>query len=112
MITKKILKEIIEEEVSFIEERFMSAKFRKAIEAYQDLQLKQQQLQKAFVGTKDPKKREKLKKDLIKMHYAVKKAEAAFNAALHVEPVEFEESIDLEVNESTGIVQENYGKPY
>ena len=112
MITQKDLENIVMEEVEFVQERFMSAKFRKAIEAYQDLQLKQQQLQKAFVGTKDPKKREKLKKELVKMHYAVKKAEVEFNKALHVEPVEFEESVNLEINESTGIVQENYGKPY
>ena len=112
MITQKDLENIVIEEVEFVQERFMSAKFRKAIEAYQDLQLKQQQLQKAFVGTKDPKKREKLKKELVKMHYAVKKAEVEFNKALHVEPVEFEESVNLEINESTGIVQENYGKPY
>ena len=112
MITQKDLENIVMEEVEFVQERFMSAKFRKAIEAYQDLQLKQQQLQKAFVGTKDPKKREKLKKELVKMHYAVKKAEVEFNKALHVEPVEFEESVNLEINESTGIVKENYGKPY
>ena len=94
MITQKDLENIVMEEVEFVQERFMSAKFRKAIEAYQDLQLKQQQLQKAFVVTKDPKKIEKLKKELVKMHYAVKKAEVEFNKALHVEPLEFEESVN------------------
>lgn len=107
MITQKHLEKIVMEEVAFVEEKFMSAKFRKAIEKYQDLQLKQQQLQKAFVGTKDAKQREKLKKALIKMHYVVKKAEAEFNSALHIEPVEFEEAVEkprAQVNESTGLV--------
>tara|TARA_R110001592_G_scaffold17315_3_gene73264 strand:+ start:504 stop:2045 length:1542 start_codon:yes stop_codon:yes gene_type:complete len=105
MITQKLLKEIVMEEVAFVEERFMSAKFRKAIEAHQDLQLKQQKLQKAFVGTKDPKKREKLKQALIKIHPIVKKAEADFNSALHIEPVEFDEGVieSVTINESTGI---------
>lgn len=102
MITQKQLQEIVMEEVAFVEERFMSAKFRKAIENYQDLQLKQQQLQKAFVGTKDPKKREKLKKALVKMHYVVKKAEAEFNSALHIEPVEYQEESFTESTKAYG----------
>ena len=107
MITRKYLEKIVMEEVKFVEEKFMSSKFRKAIEKYQDLQLKQQQLQKAFIGTKDIKQRDKLKKALIKMHYVVKKAEAEFNSALHIEPVEFDESVEkprAQVNESTGVV--------
>tara|TARA_R110000851_G_scaffold225977_1_gene378740 strand:- start:1934 stop:3733 length:1800 start_codon:yes stop_codon:yes gene_type:complete len=107
MITRKYLEKIVMEEVKFVEEKFMSSKFRKAIEKYQDLQLKQQQLQKAFIGTKDIKQRDKLKKALIKMHYVVKKAEAEFNSALHIEPVEFDESVEkprAQVNESTGLV--------
>jgi len=109
MITQKILKKIVMEEVKFVEERFMSSKFRKAIENYQDLQLKQQQLQKKFVSTKDTKQREKLKKALIKLHYIVKKAEVEFNSALQIEPVDYqEESVKTEVNESTGIVEAKY----
>ena len=55
------VKDLIKEEVQKMLEISMTKKFRKAIEALQDVQLKQQQLQKAFVSEKDPKKKEKLK---------------------------------------------------
>ena len=88
------LKELIKEEVQAMLEASMTKNFRKAIESLQDVQLKQQQLQKAFVAEKDVKKKEKLKQALIKMHKIVQKAESEFNQALRSEPVELEESRD------------------
>lgn len=96
-ITTNELENMIAEEVAFVQERFMSGKFRKAIEKYQELQVQQQKLQKAFVGTKDATKREKLKAALVAISKKVKAAEADFNRALHVEPVDMYES---EVNEA------------
>ena len=90
-ITTNELENMIAEEVAFVQERFMSGKFRKAIEKYQELQVQQQKLQKAFVGTKDTKKREKLKAALVVISKKVKAAEADFNRALHVEPVDMYE---------------------
>jgi len=88
------LKELIKEEVQAMLEASMTKNFRKAIESLQDVQLKQQQLQKAFVAEKNVKKKEKLKQALIKMHKIVQKAESEFNQALRSEPVELEESRD------------------
>ncbi len=65
----------------------ITRRFSKAVEAYQKIQLKQQQLRKKFVGEKDPKKKEKLKDALIKLHKEVQRAESDFNAALKGEPV-------------------------
>ena len=88
------LKELIKEEVQAMLEASMTKNFRKAIESLQDVQLKQQQLQKAFVAEKNVKKKEKLKQALIKMHKIVQKAESEFNQALRSEPVELEEAKD------------------
>ena len=89
--TNKI-KEIINEEVFRMIEASMTKGFKEAIEAYQDVQLKQQKLRKAFVAEKNPKKREQLKAALIKMHKIVKKAESDFNAALMQEPIDLDEN--------------------
>mgnify|MGYP001197989178 CR=1 FL=1 len=92
MKNSKKIKEIINEEMERIIEASMTKGFKKAIEAYQDVQLKQQKLRKAFVAEKNPKKREQLKQALIKMHKIVKKAESDFNAALMQEPVDLDEN--------------------
>ena len=47
-----------------------------------------QNLKKEFVAQKDPKKREKLKKELIALHKKVQKAEDVFNRALMGEPID------------------------
>ena len=44
------IKDLIKEEVQKMLEVSMTKKFRKAVEALQDVQLKQQQLRKAFVA--------------------------------------------------------------
>ena len=75
------IKDLIKEEVQKMLEVSMTKKFRKAVEALQDVQLKQQQLRKAFVAETDPKKKEKLKQALIKMHKIVQKTELDFNRA-------------------------------
>ena len=85
------IKDIIKEEVQKMLEASMTKGFRKAVEALQDIQLKQQKLRKAFVAEKDPKKKEKLKQALIKMHKIVQKAELDFNRAISNEPVDLEE---------------------
>ena len=79
---KAKLMEIIQEEIEQLVEASMSRKFKKATEALYDVQLKQQQLRKKFVAEKDPKKREKMKAELIKLHKVVQKVQSAFNAAL------------------------------
>ena len=76
------IKEIIFEEVSSILEASITKNFTKAVEALQKIQLAQQKLRKAFVAEKDPKKKEKLKADLIKIHKSVQKAELEFNQAI------------------------------
>jgi len=86
------INKIITEEVQNMLEASMTKNFRKAIESLQDIQLKQQQLQKAFVAEKNVKKKEKLKQALIKMHKVVQKAEMEFDQALRSEPVELEEA--------------------
>jgi len=90
----KNVKRIIVEEVTNILESSITKNFEKAIEAYSNIQLKQQQLRKKFVGEKDPKKKEAFKQSLIKLHKEVQKAELEFNKALKTEP------IDAEFNEN------------
>tara|TARA_A100001201_G_scaffold132554_1_gene119198 strand:- start:1315 stop:1728 length:414 start_codon:yes stop_codon:yes gene_type:complete len=93
------IEDLIKEEVQKMLEASMTKGFRKAVEALQDVQLKQQQLRKAFVAEKNPKKKEKMKQALIKMHKIVQKAELDFNNALRSEPVELEE---LDVRKTHG----------
>ncbi len=90
---KERLHEIISEEVLNMLEVSMTSKFKKAIEALQKVQLEQQKLRKAFVAEKNPKKKEKLKQDIIKMHKIVQKAELEFNQAIKVEPIDLDESV-------------------
>ena len=85
------IKDLIKEEVQKMLEASMTKGFRKAVEALQDIQLKQQKLRKAFVAEKNPKKKEKLKQALISMHKIVQKAELDFNRAISNEPVDLEE---------------------
>ena len=85
------IKDLIKEEVQKMLEASMTKGFRKAVEALQDIQLKQQKLRKAFVAEKDPKKKDKLKQALINMHKIVQKAELDFNRAISNEPVDLEE---------------------
>tara|TARA_B100000287_G_C19960136_1_gene514096 strand:- start:17 stop:379 length:363 start_codon:yes stop_codon:yes gene_type:complete len=92
-VTKAKIRQILKEELTRIKEASMSRGFSKAVEAYQDVQLKQQKLRKAFVAEKDPAKREKLKQALLKMHKLVKKAEEDFNKALMQEPVDLDEKL-------------------
>jgi hypothetical protein len=94
---KERLHEIISEEVLNMLEVSMTSKFKKAIEALQKVQLEQQKLRKAFVAEKNPKKKEKLKQDIIKMHKIVQKAELEFNQAIKVEPIDLDESVITEV---------------
>ena len=90
------LQEIISEEVLNMLEVSMTRKFRKAVEELQKVQLAQQQLRKKFVAEKNPKKKEKLKQDIIKMHKVVQKAESDFNSAIKAEPVDLDENIITE----------------
>jgi predicted RNA-binding protein with EMAP domain len=85
------IKDLIKEEVQKMLEASMTKGFRKAVEALQDIQLKQQKLRKAFVAEKNPKKKDKLKQALINMHKIVQKAELDFNRAISNEPVDLEE---------------------
>ena len=84
------LKEIINEELVLMLEASISRNFVKAVEALKEIQLKQQTLRKKFVSEKNPKKKEKFKKDLIKIQKLVQKAESDFNRALQTEPIEEE----------------------
>jgi len=79
---------IITEELVELVLESITKNFTRAIETYKKIQLNQQDLRKAFVNEKDPKKKEKLKQALIKMHSQVVKAEKEFNKALQTEPVE------------------------
>ena len=81
------LKEIINEELVLMLEASISRNFVKAVEALKEIQLKQQELRKRFVSEKNPKNKEKFKKDLIKIHKLVQKAENDFNRALQDEPI-------------------------
>ena len=85
------IQDLIKEEVQKMLEASITKGFRKAVEALQDIQLKQQKLRKAFVAETNPKKKEKLKQALIKMHKIVQKAELDFNRAISNEPVDLEE---------------------
>ena len=85
---KERLQEIITEELVGVLVESITKNFTRAIETYKKIQLNQQDLRKAFVSEKDPKKKEKLKQGLIKMHAQVVKAEKEFNKALQTEPVE------------------------
>jgi len=87
---KQRLQEIITEELVDVLLESITKNFTKAIETYKKIQLNQQELRKAFVNEKDPKKKEKLKQGLIKMHAQVVKAEKDFNKALQTEPIEDE----------------------
>ena len=82
------IKQIIKEELHRLNEMRMTRGFKKATENYQDLMVKQQNLKKKFVAEKNPKKREKLKKELIALHKKVQKAEDVFNRALMGEPID------------------------
>lgn len=92
-ITRKQIKEILKEELIRIKEASITKGFQKAIEAYQDVQLKQQQLRKAFVSEKNPKTKERLKQQLIKMHKVVQKAESEFQRVLRDEPIDLDEKL-------------------
>jgi len=92
---KSRLMEIIHEEIDQLVEASMSKKFKKATEALYDVQLKQQQLRKQFVAESDPKKRDKMKAELIKLHKVVQKVQSAFNAALMQEPAGELEELDV-----------------
>ena len=92
-ITKEQLKEILSEEFNRVLEASMSKGFAKAVEAYQEVQVKQQKLRKAFVAEKNPKRKEQLKSALIKLHKIVQKAELDFNRALMQEPVDLDEKL-------------------
>ena len=83
-----IIKKIINEELSRLNEMRMTRGFKKATENYQELMVQQQNLKKKFVAEKQPKKREKLKKELIALHKKVQKAEDVFNRALMGEPID------------------------
>jgi hypothetical protein len=89
------IQDLIKEEVQKMLEVSMTKKFRKSVEALQDVQLKQQQLRKAFVAESDPKKKEKFKQALIKMHKIVQKAELDFNRAVQMEPAGELEELDV-----------------
>ena len=93
------IKDLIKEEVQKMLEASITKGFRKAVEALQDVQLKQQKLRKAFVAEKNPKKKEQFKQALIKMHKVVQKAELDFNRAISNEPVDLEE---LDVRKTHG----------
>lgn len=92
---KSQLNNIIDEEIVKVLEASMTKRFSKAVEALKDIQLKQQELRKAFVAEKDSKKKEKLKQALIKMHKIVQKQELKFQQALYQEPVDGLEEVDV-----------------
>ena len=100
-----IINKIIKEELNRLDELRMTKEFKKATEQYQELMVKQQQMQKKFVAEKNKGKREVLKKKLIALHHKVKKAENNFNAALRGEPVDIEDVIEGYVNSRTNILQ-------
>jgi hypothetical protein len=80
----------------------VSKELMKATEKMHAEQLKQQELQKKFVTETDPKKKEKMKADLIAQHKAVKKVEAAFQEALGREHVDYDDELlesDSQLNE-------------
>ena len=97
-ITKEQVTKILREELLRIKEASITKDFQKAIEAYQEVQLKQQKLRKAFVAEKNPKKKESLKASLIKMHKVVQKAESEFQRVLRDEPIDLEERLNFYFN--------------
>ena len=123
---KDTIRQIIKEEVRKMKHLFEagpSRKFAKAAEKLYDEQLKQQQLQKAFVKEKDPKKKEKMKAALIAQHKIVQKVQSAFNAALNQEPIDLEMEIaeafqkgdKVKYNDMPGVithVEDRMGKTY
>ena len=98
------IKKIISEEVATMLEASITRAFRKAAEGLHKVQLQQQQLRKAFVAEKDPKKKEQLKQALIKLHTIVQTAEMEFNQVLRSEPagelqeLEAEDDTEFTVN--------------
>ncbi len=92
-ISKSKIREILKEELIKIKEASMTKGFQKAIEVYQDVQLALQKLRKAFVAEKNPKTKEKLKQQLIKMHKVAQKAESDFQRVLRDEPVDLGEDL-------------------
>ena len=92
-ISKNKIREILKEELIKVKEASMTKGFQKAIEAYQDVQLALQKLRKAFVAEKNPKTKEKLKQQLIKMHKVAQKAESDFQRVLRDEPVDLDEKL-------------------
>lgn len=90
------IKDIIKEEIMAMLEISMTKRFTKAVEALQKVQLEQQKVRKAFVKESDPKKKEKLKNALIKMHKIVQKAESTFNDAVKGEPIDMDEAVITE----------------
>ncbi len=94
-ITKEQVTKILREELLRNKEASITKDFQKAIEAYQEVQLKQQKLRKAFVAEKNPKKKESLKASLIKMHKVVQKTESEFQRVLRDEPIDLEERLNF-----------------
>ena len=72
----------------FLGETSMTKGFTKAVETLKKVQLKQQELRKKFVDEKNPKQKEKYRKEIIKMHKIVQKAEEDFNRAVINEPID------------------------
>ena len=99
------IKNIINEELSRLDEIRMTKEFKKATEQYQELMVKQQQMQKKFVAEKNKGKREVLKKKLIALHHKVKKAEDNFNKALRGEPVDIEDLAEEYINKRIKTLQ-------
>ena len=92
-ISKNEIREILTEELIKVKEASMTKGFQQAIEKYQDVQLALQKLRKAFVAEKNPKTKEKLKQQLIKMHKVAQKAETEFQRVLRDEPVDLGEDL-------------------
>ena len=88
-IKRKVNENRLRRGIKSILEASITRRFQKAVEALQKIQLDQQKLRKAFVAEKNPKRKEVLKKAIIKMHHEVKKAEEDFNRAMQVEPVDY-----------------------
>jgi|TARA_R110000823_G_scaffold240412_1_gene365394 hypothetical protein len=89
------IKQLINEEVHALLEASITRGFSKAVEALQGVQLDQQKLRKAFIGEKNPKKKEKIKLALIKMHKVVQNAELEFQRVLRDEPTGELEELDV-----------------
>ena len=90
---KKFSKELTQSKL--VESQAMaSKKLMKATEEYHDAQLKLQELQKQFIGTKkeDKTEREELKKAIILQNKIVKQTESTFQKALGDEDI-----TDLEI---------------